>query len=401
LKKNNLCKNMLKLKSLAELDVRGKRVLLRCDFNIPLDAGGNIQDDFRINQTLPTIEYLIKHQAKVVLMSHLGDPEGKRVESLSLVPVQKKLSEYLGLQIKKTEDCIGREAEKEVAKLQDGGILLLENLRFYKEEEANDPEFVRELAKLGDVYVNDAFGVCHRKHASIFGLAQALPAAAGLLLEKEVKVLSRVLEDPWRPLCAVIGGAKISTKIKVIKQFLEKADNVLIGGKIAEPILIVKKICIGRSWPEEEVAREIEKLDLTSTRLHLPIDAAISPDPSGNLYIRQAAPGKTRKDELLLDIGDETISFFSQIIKDAKMIIWAGPMGYFENPAFEKGTKEIAEAIARNINAYKIVGGGDTLFAVSKFGLIDKFDHVSTGGGAMLVFLGGEALPGLQVLEKK
>ncbi len=392
---------MISIKTLKEIDVRGKRVLLRCDFNIPLDVKGNIQDDFRIKQTLPTIEYLAKNQARIILMSHLGDPGGKRMESLSLAPVQKKLSEYLGLPVERTKDCIGKEVERKVNDLKEGGILLLENLRFHKGEEANDPKFVKELAKLGDIYINDAFGACHRKHASIFGLAQALPSAAGLLLEKEVKVLSRVLENPWRPLCAIIGGAKISTKIKVIKQFMEKADSVLIGGKIAEPILIVKKICIGRTWPGEEVSKEIEKLDLTSTRLHLPIDAAVSPDPTGLTYIRQIAPGKTRKDELLLDIGKETISLFSQIIKDAKMIVWAGPMGYFENPLFEKGTKEITEAISRNLGAYKIVGGGDTLFAVSKFGLIDKFDHVSTGGGAMLNFLGGEELPGLQVLEKK
>ena len=392
---------MIKIKTLKELDVRGKKVLLRCDFNVPIDSNGDIQDDFRIRQTLPTIKYLVEKKAKIILMSHLGKPEGKRIESLSLAPIRKKLADYLGTPVALAKDCIGKEAEKSVKKLKEGDIVLLENLRFHSGEEANDPKFVKELAKLGDVYVNDAFSACHRKHASIFGLAQVLPSAAGLLLEKEVKILSRVLENPWRPFCAVIGGAKISTKIKVIKQFLEKADNVLIGGKIAEPILIVKKMCIGRPWPEEEVAREIENLDLTSTRLHLPIDAAISPDPSGKIYIRQAAPGKTRKDELLLDIGDETIGFFSQIIKDAKMILWAGPMGYFENPAFEKGTREVAQAIVRNINAYKIVGGGDTLFAVSKFGLADKFDHVSTGGGAMLIFLGGEALPGLQVLEKK
>jgi len=388
------------LRTIKELDVKGKRVLVRCDFNVPLDEKGEIEDDFRIKQTIPTIEYLIKKGAKVILMSHLDDPEGKVVESLRLTPIQEKLTEYLDLSVTKAPDCIGKEVEKQTLEMKEGGVLLLENLRFHREEERNDEGFAKEISKLGDVYINDAFGVSHRAHASIVGVPKYLPSGAGLLLEKEVKILSRVLGKPWRPLVAVIGGVKISSKIKVIKQFLEKADHLLIGGKIASAILIVKGICVGRPWPPKETAKEIEKFKLTSTKLHLPIDAIASADETGQFYTRESAPAKLRKDELLLDIGPETIRMFSKIIKDAKMIVWSGPMGRFEETLFEKGTKAIAEKIARNHKAFKIAGGGDTVFALSKFGLRDKFDHVSTGGGAMLSFLGGEKLPGLKVLEK-
>jgi phosphoglycerate kinase len=389
------------MRGLRDFNLKNKRVLLRCDFNIPLDDKGKIEDDFRIRQTAPTIKYLIKNKAKIILMSHLGSPGGRVVEELTLTPVQEKLIDILGLSVKKTPDCIGRDTEKQVAKMKEGEILLLENLRFHRGEEANNPNFTKELAKLGDIYINDAFGVSHRAHASIVGLPKHLPSGAGLLLEKEVKVLSTVLKKPWRPLVAIIGGVKIESKIKVIKQFLEKADHLLIGGKIANAILIAKGICIGRPWPSEKVTEEIKKLNLTSTKLHLPIDAIVSPDETGKVYIRESAPGKVRKDEKLLDIGPETINIFSEIIKTAKMIIWSGPLGLFEEPLFEKGTKEVGENIIRNHRAYRIVGGGDTLFALSKFGLREKFDHVSTGGGAMLQFLSGEEFPGLEVLKSK
>ncbi|MBM3250991.1 MAG: phosphoglycerate kinase [Candidatus Nealsonbacteria bacterium] len=371
------------MKTLKDLDVKNKRVLVRCDFNVPLDEKGEINDDFRIKQTLPTIEYLLKNKARVILMSHLGDGG-------SLQVIQKRLEKYLGVPV-----LLGKK------KAGEGEILLLENLRFHKGEEKNDEKFAKGLAKLGDVYVNEAFAVCHRPHASIIGVPKYLPSAAGFLLEKEIKILSRVLEDPWRPLVVIIGGLKIESKIKVIKQFLEKADQLLVGGKIAEPILIVKGICVGRPWPLEEVVKEIEKFNLTSTKLHLPIDALVSPDETGEMYVNEAAPGRVRKDEMLLDIGPETIKMFSKIIKEAKMIVWAGPVGLFERPFFEKGTKAIAEQIVRNYKAFKIVGGGDTLSALKKFGLRDKFDHISTGGGAMLAFLGGEELPGLKILEQQ
>jgi len=387
------------LKTLKNFNVKNKRVLVRCDFNVPLNNKRKIEDDFRIRQTIPTIEYLIKNKAKTILMSHLGNPKGRAVETLRMAPVQKKLREILNLSVMRAGDCVGKKVEKQVSKMKEGEVLLLENLRFHKEEEKNSPNFAKALSKLGDVYINDAFGASHRAHASIVGIPKYLPSGAGFLLEKEVKVLSTVLEKPWRPLIAIIGGVKIATKIKLIKQFLKKADHLLIGGKIANTILIVKGICVGRPWPSEEVISEIKKLKLTSTKLHLPIDAIISPDETGKIYIREAAPGKVRKDEKLLDIGPETINIFSEIIKGAKMIIWSGPLGMFESPLFEKGTREIAKNIVKNHKAYKIVGGGDTLFALSKFNLRDKFDHVSTGGGAMLNLLSGEKLPGLEALK--
>lgn len=387
------------MRTIRDFNVKNKKVLVRCDFNVPLDKKGNIEDDFRIEQTLPTVKYLIKNKAKIILITHIGRPGGKIVRSLRLTPVQDRLTEYLGFPVKKASDCIGKKVKNQVGRLKEGEVLLLENPKFHRGEETNDPRFAKELAKLGDIYINDAFGACHWKYATIVGLPKHLPSGAGFLLEKEIKTLSKVLETPWRPLIAVIGGIKISSKIKVIKQFLEKADHVLIGGKIASIILQVKGISVGRPWPPEDVAREIKKLNLTSTKLHLPIDAIASPDETGKVYIREAGPGKIRKDELLLDIGPETINIFSNIIKTARMIVWSGPLGLFENPLFEKGTRAIAEKIVRNHKAYKIAGGGDTLFALSKFGLRKGFDHVSTGGGAMLSFLSGEELPGLKALK--
>lgn len=388
------------MRTIKDLNVKNKRVLVRCDFNVPLNEKGEIEDDFRIKQTIPTIKYLIKNGAKVILMSHLGRPEGKVVESLRLTSVQKKLAEYLDAQVAKAADCIGKEVEKKTIEMKEGEILLLENLRFHKEEKKNYGNFAKEISKLADIYINDAFGVSHRTQASIIGVPKYLPSAAGLLLEKEIKILSRVIEDPWRPLVAIIGGVKIESKIKVIKQFLEKADHLLIGGKISNAILASKGICIGKPLPSKEVMKEIEKFKLTSTKLHLPVDAIASPDETGKFYTRESAPARVRKDEKLLDIGPETIQIFSKIIKNAKMIVWSGPLGFFEEPLFEKGTKAIAEEIARNHRAFKIVGGGETVSAVSQFGLREKFDHISTGGGAMLSFLSGEELPGLRVLEK-
>jgi phosphoglycerate kinase len=388
------------IKTLKEVDIRGKRVILRCDFNVPLNEKGEIEDDFRIKQSIPTIKYLLKNRAKVIIISHLGDPNGEVIERLRLNPVAKLLTQYLEIPIEKASDCVGKEVEEKISKLRDSEILILENLRFHIEEQNNDERFSKKLAEYGDFYINDAFSVCHREHASIVGLPKYLPAVAGLLLEKEFKVLSRVIENPWRPLVVIIGGAKIIDKLKLVKQFVEKADHVLVGGKIANAILRVKGICLGLPWPEEDIVKEVEGLKLTSTKLHLPVDALMSPNDKGDVYVREAAPGKLRNDELLLDIGSETIKFFTEIIKDAKMIIWAGPLGFTPNPLFENGTKKIAEAIARNHKAYKIAGGGDTILALSKFNLIKKFDHISTGGGAMLSFLSGKKLPGIEVLKR-
>lgn len=369
----------MKMKTIKDFDVKGKRVLVRCDFDVPLDKQGNIMDDFKIQKGIPTIKYLIKNKAKLVLMGHLGRPKGKVVESLRVEPVRKRLSEILGIPVKE----------------KNSQVTILENLRFDKRERGNDDKFSQELAKLGDIYINDAFGVCHRSHASIVGIPKYLPSGAGLLLEKEIEVLSKVLDNPKRPLVSVIGGFKLSSKTKVIESFLKMSDHVLIGGKIANTILIVKRD-LDRPMPSEDVVKQVQDLILTSTKLHLPTDVIGSKD---KVNAREVAVAKVEKDEMLLDIGPETIHLFADIIESAKTIIWAGPLGYFENALFEQGTKKIGEKIA-NSKAFKIVGGGDTVSALAKYGLRDKFDHVSTGGGSMLMFLAGDELPGLTVLNQ-
>ena len=279
------------MKTLRNFKVKNKRVLVRCDFNVPLDNQGNILDDFRIKETIPTIEYLIKKGAKVILMGHLGRPGGKKVPNLKLDKVQEKLTEYLdynarATHIYKAPDCVGSKIEKYIQEMQIGEILLLENLRFHKEEIKGDLEFAQAISKLGDIYINDAFGAVHRQHASIVGVPKYLPSGAGFLLEKEIKILSKVLENPQRPLMAIIGGVKAATKIKLIKQFLKLADHLLIGGKIANTVLVVKEAYTGIPFPPEEVVKEIEKFDLTSTKLHLPFDVIVSPDKTGKIYVR-------------------------------------------------------------------------------------------------------------------
>jgi len=411
------------VKTIKEFYVANKKVLVRCDFNVPLNFDSSrpqILDDFKLRKTIPTINYLVRNGAKVILMSHLGDPQKFQGKAkLSLKPIVFRLEKLLraedGLgpreeknsmpldkastRVRFVDDCVGKNVEEQVQKLQAGDVLVLENLRFRPEEQENDQGFARRLAGLADIYINEAFSVSHRSHASIVSVPKYLPSGVGLLSAQEIKVFSKILEDPWRPLVVIIGGAKISSKTKFIKQFLQKADHLLIGGKVANTILTIKGICIGRPWPSEDVVATIQDLNLTSTKLHLPVDAIVSPDVTGKLYIRESAPGKVRKDELLLDVGPETIQMFSRIIESAKMIVWAGPLGFFENSLFEKGTKSIADKIIRNHQAFKVAGGGDTVFALSKFGVRDKFDHVSTGGGAMLQFLSGERLPGLIALD--
>lgn len=388
------------MKTLRDFNIKNKKVLVRCDFNVPLDEKGQISDDFRIKQTIPTIEYLIEKGAKVILMTHLDDPKGKVVESLRLNSIQEKLMEYLDVSITKTKDCIGEEVENWVSQMEPGEILLLENLRFHKEEEENDEKFAKELARLGDIYINDAFGVCHRAHASVVRIPKYLPSGTGLLLEKEIKILSKVLKEPWRPLIVILGGVKISTKIKLIEDFLKKADHLILGGEIANAILIGKGISLGKPPLEEkEIMKKIEKIDLTNSKLHLPVDGIISLEKMDENYLREGAIGSIRKEEKVFDIGPETIKIFSKIIETAKMIFWNGPLGMFEEKRFENGTKEITQNIARNYSAFKIAGGGESTFVLNKYGLLDKFDHVSTGGGAMLEFLSGEKLPGLEALK--
>jgi len=346
------------MRTLKSFKIKDKRVLVRCDFNVLLDNEGNILDDFRIKQTLPTIEYLIEKGAKVILMSHLGRPEGKVVESLKLTPIQNRLMEYLDYNppatyISKAPDCVGEEIEKWSREMQPGEILLLENLRFYKEEEGNNEGFARKLAKLGDIYINDAFSVCHRNHASIVGIPKYLPSGAGFLLEKEVKVLSQIIKNPKRPLVVIIGGSKVEDKAKVAERFSEIANFLLLGNLIAEERIKEKK----------------------SKKIFFPTDSKKN-----------------------LDIGEKTIKIFKEKIFKARTIFWAGPLGKIEEKKYQKGTREIAKAIIDS-GAFSVIGGGDTVEFVNKIGLIEKFSHVSVGGGAMLAFLVGEKLPGLEALR--
>jgi phosphoglycerate kinase len=383
--------------SLKDFNFQGKRVLLRCDFNVPI-KDGKVLDDFRIKRTLPTLLYLKKSGAKIILLSHLGRPSTK-TKKFSLAPVASKLEELLKEKVKFSKTCISKKLKKEIKKLKPGEILLLENLRFEKGEEANDENFAKSLAELGDVYVSEAFSVVHRNHASVAILPKLLPHFVGFDFLKEIEVLSQVLENPQHPLVVIIGGTKIASKIKIAERFLKIADHLLLGGYLAHIILRVKGICIGKPWPEEEVVKIIKNLDLTNPKLHLPVDVIVSPDQTGEIYTRQTSLGSVRKEEEIFDIGKETIQSFREILKPAKTIFWAGPLGYCEREKFSQGTKQVAEIVVRNYEAYKVVGGGDTISALRKFNLLDKFSFVSTGGGAMLAFLAGKKLPGLEALK--
>lgn len=407
--------------TLKDFDFKEKKVLVRCDFNVPLSDKGEVLEDFRLKETLPTIKYLIEKGGKIILMSHLGRPEGKFNNKFSLKPIAKKLGELLAQDVRFLPDCQGERIKNEIEKMKPGEVVLLENLRFYKGEEENDSLFAKSLAELGDIYINEAFSASHRDHASIVGIAKYLPSGAGFLLEKEINILSGILENPKRPMIVIIGGIKIGTKIKLIERFLDKADHLLLGGEMAHAILTAKQISIGKPLPEKEVVEEIKKIDLTNPKLHLPTDCLISLEQLDlglrEGYLRIGNLGSVKKDEEIYDIGPETIKIFSKIIrggevsfwkgpleyikqsKAPKTILWNGPLGFFENEKFAKGTKEIAEVVSKIHSAFKIVGGGDTITALTKFGLLDKFDHVCTGGGAMLEFLSGKELPGIKALE--
>ncbi len=373
------------MRSLKEIDLKEKRVLVRCDFNVPLGEGGVIKDDFRITQTLPTIDYLIRKGAKIVLMSHLGKPKGEFDKSLTLEPIAQRLKSYLDRSVKMID------IKEDTNTLKPGEVAMIENLRFYKGEEKNDSDFARQLSGLADFYVNDAFGVCHREHASVSKIASFLPVAAGLLLEKEIIMLSTV-NNPKRPLVAIIGGAKIYSKVKVIKRFLEESDHLLMGGKVANVLLAAKGLIKG-----DRSEKTTNGIDLTSPKIHYPIDAIVAKSKEG-AGSRISSLASLEKGESIYDIGPDSINLFSDVVKEAKTIVWAGPLGMIENPLFEKGTREVGKEIVNNREAFKIAGGGDTSFALLKLKIRDKFDHVSTGGGAMLSFLAGDDLPGLKAL---
>ena len=383
------------MKLITDFSVKNKRVLVRCDFNVSLDKEGNILDDFRIEKTIPTIEYLVKKGAKVILMSHLERPGGRVVKKFSLSSVQEKLLEYLDISVTKAKDCIGKEIERWTKKMIPGEVLLLENLRFHKEEEENNLGFAKELAKLGDIFINDAFSVSHRAHSSIVGVPKFLPSGIGFLFKEEIENLSKVTNQPKRPLVGIIGGAKVATKIKPISKFLEKVDFLLLGGKIADVILRVQGTLVGRPLPEPAVIKEIERLRLTDPKLRLPIDAVAV---LNGVYIRNTGPAQVRKDEQALDIGPETVKIFSQIIREAKTIFWSGPLGKIEQKQFTVGTLGIAKAIAKSA-AFSIAGGRETVSFLREYNFQDKFSYLSCAGGAMLEYLSERTLPGIEALK--
>jgi phosphoglycerate kinase len=388
-------------KTIRDVKVGRKRILVRVDFNVPLE-GEMVRDDTRIVASLPTIRYLLECKARVILASHLGRPKGKPNPEFTLLPVAKRLGELLGKPVAFAQDCIGPKAEAAVAALKPGQALVLENLRFHAEEEANDAEFSRRLAALADIYVNDAFGSAHRAHASTTGVAAYLPAVAGFLMEKEIDYLSRALEEPQRPFIAILGGAKISDKIGVVQNLLGKVDRLLIGGGMANTFLKAQGYDVADSLVEEaSVAVAQELLGTAGDKLALPVDAvvadAFAADAARKVVSVQDVPAGWR----ILDIGPETVSAYEKALQGAKTVVWNGPMGVFEFPPFAEGTFAIARALAGLSGATTIIGGGDSAAAVEQAGVADKVSHVSTGGGASLEFLEGKVLPGVAALADK
>jgi phosphoglycerate kinase len=391
--------------TVRDVNVRGKCVLERVDFNVPLDkATGVITDDARIRAALPTIQYVLGQKARLVLCSHLGRPDGKVVERLSLKPCAVRLSELLGQPVVMAPDCVGLRAEAAVAALAPGQVVLLENLRFHAEEEANDPAFAKALASLGDVFVNDAFGTAHRAHASTEGVTHYLPAVAGLLMEKEIDYLGRAMEAPERPFVAIIGGSKVSDKIGVLENLLAKVDALLIGGGMANTFLLAHGFEVGQSLVEADkldVARGIlAKAKAAKVRFLLPVDVVVADRFAADAEWRVTPVSEVPEDWRILDIGPQTIALFREELAPAKTVVWNGPLGVFEFPAFAVGTVSIAKALAE-IHATTIVGGGDSASAVEQAGVAERMSHISTGGGASLEFLEGKTLPGVAALMDK
>lgn len=391
-------------KSIKDIELKGKRVFCRVDFNVPMQDG-EISDDTRIKAALPTISYLTEQGAKVILASHLGRPKGQVVEELRLAPVAKRLSELSGKDVQKAEEAYGENVQSIIANMQNGEILLLENVRFYPGEEKNDQELAKSFAALADVYVNDAFGAAHRAHASTEGIAHHLPAVAGLLMEKELSVLGKALSNPERPFTAIIGGAKVKDKIGVIENLLEKVDHLIIGGGLGYTFIKAQGHEIGNSLLEEdkiELAKSfIESAKEKGVKLHLPIDAVVTAEFSPDAEAENVDIDAIPNDKMALDIGPKTSDLFADVIKSSKLVIWNGPMGVFEFDKFANGTRTVAEALAEAEDTYSIVGGGDSAAAAEKFGLAEKMSHISTGGGASLEFMEGKELPGVVALNDK
>ncbi len=387
-----------------EVPVLGKRIFVRVDFNVPMDDNQNITDDTRIRAALPTITHLVKGGAKVILASHLGRPKGKANPKFSLAPIAKRLGELLNKEVMMAQDCIGPELKTQINKMANGQIILLENVRFYEEEEKNNPEFAKEMAELAEIYVNDAFGTAHRAHASTEGIAKYIPAYAGFLMKKEVDIMGKALANPARPFVAIIGGAKVSDKIQVIENLLNKVDILIIGGGMANTFLKAQDIQVGKSLVEAEkveLAKELLlKAEKGGVKLMLPSDVVVAKEFSANAASRVIKVSKIEADDLALDIGPESAEHFAQAINSAETVIWNGPMGVFEIDAFAKGTERIAKAMAE-CQGTTIVGGGDSVAAVEKMGVVESLTHISTGGGASLEFLEGKILPGVAALQDK
>ena len=391
---------MFNKKTIRDVDVRGKKILVRVDFNVPL-KDGKVLDDTRIRAALPTLNYLLERDASLILCSHLGRPKGKPDSALSLKPVAGRLEELLAKPVAFAEDCIGPVARAAVDALPQGGVLLLENTRFHPEEKKNDPAMAKELASLAELYVNDAFGSAHRAHASTEGVAKFLPAVAGLLMEKELRYLGETIENPEKPFVAILGGAKISDKIGVIQNLLQKADTILIGGGMANTFFKAQGYPVGDSLVEEDAldtARHL--LEEGGAKIRLPVDVVIADAFQADAQARGMEMAPIPEGWRILDIGEETVAAYAKVIAKAKTVVWNGPMGVFEFPAFAKGTFGIARAIAES-NAVSIVGGGESVAAVKQSGLADAITHISTGGGASLEMLEGKILPGVAALEEK
>jgi len=391
-------------KTVRDISVEGKRVLVRVDFNVPMDMeAGIITDDSRIRASLPTIRYLVAHEAKVILCSHLGRPKGKVVEGLRMAPVAQRLSELLELPVETADDCIGEEVKTKVKMLGGGDILLLENLRFHPEEEANDPSFAKELAELADLYVDDAFGTSHRVHASTVGVAQYLPAVAGFLLEKELEALGHLLSEPQRPFACVIGGAKVSDKMGLLQNMLRWVDILLIGGGMVATFLKAMGYEVGNSSIEVdklELAKELlqESGGERTAKILLPVDVVVAPAITPGIGCQLVSIDGIPSDRLIVDIGPNTIELFSNELRRCHTVIWNGPVGVYEVPPFDHGTKSLVSVLSSLSNATTIVGGGSSAEVIQEMGLGDKVTHVSTGGGASLMFLEGAPLPGVEVL---
>lgn len=391
-------------KTVRDIDVKGKKVLVRCDFNVPQDENGNITDTRRIVSSLPTIKYLIENGAKVILCSHLGRPKGEVKKEFSLAPVAKELSKELGIEVKLANDIVGESAKSLTINMKAGEVVLLENVRFDAREEKNDPEMAKELAELAQIYVNDAFGTSHRAHASTAGVADYLPAVSGFLIEKEIDFMGNALENPKRPFVAILGGKKVSDKIGVINALLEKVDTLIIGGAMAYTFFKAKGYEVGNSICELDkldLAKELmEKAEKKGVKLMLPVDTKL-----GKEFDKDTESKTVKASEIPVgwegfDIGEETIKLYKEELKNAKTIVWNGPLGLFEFDQFAIGTNEIAKTLAE-VDAITIIGGGDSAAAIEKAGLSDKMTHISTGGGASLEFLEGKKLPGIECLQDK